>query len=294
MASSDPSSRSGISRRHFIQSSVGMSAGLALYSTVIARHWIEITQHDIHLDGLQPAFDGFKIVQLSDIHLDEFTEPVFLRHVIGRINDLQADLVLLTGDFINYGLTSKKFAVGSAWQCANLLTELKCDQVYGVLGNHDYFVGPGLVNEALVANKIKMLNNACVAIERGGARFWIAGVEDPLMGNPDPELAVPAAIRNSPNEPVVLMCHAPDYVDDLLVHPAGSGVDLMLSGHTHGGQVRLPMLGALQLPIMGRKYVEGLFHLDRMQLYVNRGIGTTGVPFRLNCAPEISLFTLRA
>ena len=89
------------------------------------------------------------------------------------------------------------------------------------------------------------------------------------------------------------MCHAPDYADDLLAHPAGMSVDLMLSGHTHGGQIRLPLVGALQLPDMGKKYVEGWFKLGRMQLYVNRGIGTVGVPFRLDCPPEISLFTLR-
>jgi predicted MPP superfamily phosphohydrolase len=89
------------------------------------------------------------------------------------------------------------------------------------------------------------------------------------------------------------MCHAPDYVDFLLKQPAGGTVALMLSGHTHGGQVRLPFMGATQLPEMGRKYVEGWFRIGALQLYVNRGIGTIGVPFRFNCPPEITLFTLR-
>jgi predicted MPP superfamily phosphohydrolase len=89
------------------------------------------------------------------------------------------------------------------------------------------------------------------------------------------------------------MCHTPDYADDLLAHPAGQAVDLMLSGHTHGGQVRLPLIGALSLPPLGQKYVEGWFQLGGMQLYVNRGIGTVGLPFRLNCPPEITLMTLR-
>lgn len=113
------------------------------------------------------------------------------------------------------------------------------------------------------------------------------------MGHPDPELAIPASIRNVPNEPIMLMCHAPDYADDLLAHPAGKAIGLMLSGHTHGGQIRLTLLGALELPPLGKKYVEGWFRLGGLQLYVNRGIGTVGLPFRLNCPPEITLITLR-
>ena len=89
------------------------------------------------------------------------------------------------------------------------------------------------------------------------------------------------------------MCHAPDYADELIACPAGKTVSLMLSGHTHGGQVRLPFIGALDLPVGGRKYIEGLFRLDSMQLYVNRGIGTVGVPFRFDCPPEITSITLR-
>jgi hypothetical protein len=132
-----------------------------------------------------------------------------------------------------------------------------------------------------------------VPIERGGSRIWLAGVDDPGAGKPDPELAIPAAIRNVPNAPVMLMSHAPDYVDDLLTHPGGQAVDLVLSGHTHGGQIRLPFLGPMVLPLMGRKYVDGLFRFGRTQLYVNRGLGTVGVPFRFACPPEITLITLR-
>ncbi|HEX9198436.1 MAG TPA: metallophosphoesterase, partial [Acidobacteriaceae bacterium] len=88
-------------------------------------------------------------------------------------------------------------------------------------------------------------------------------------------------------------CHAPDYADDVLAHPRGHLVDFMISGHSHGGQVRLPFIGPVILPFGGRKYVEGLFRLDRMQLYVNRGIGAVGLPIRLNCPPEITLFTLQ-
>jgi uncharacterized protein len=282
-----------VSRRSLLKAGIGGVVGLAAYSNVIARHWIEITRPDIRLTGLPAAFDGLRIAQLSDIHMDEFTEPFFLHHVIDRINQLQPDVVLLTGDFVSYEIGSRHFAIGSAWQCANILTSLRCKQLYAVMGNHDVYVSAKDVTSALRANRITVLNNSCLPIERPGARIWLAGVDDPLVGDPKPELAIPDSIRNVPNEPVILMCHAPDYADDLLAHPAGKAVDLMLSGHTHGGQVRLPLVGALQLPDLGKKYVEGWFQLGRMQLYVNRGIGTIGIPFRFDCPPEITLLTLR-
>jgi hypothetical protein len=175
-----------------------------------------------------------------------------------------------------------------------MLRELECKQVYAILGNHDVAVGAREVTAALTASGIPVLTNKCLPMERSGGRLWLAGLDDPVEGQPDPEQAIPVSIRNVPNEPVIVMCHAPDYADELMAQPAGKAVDLMVSGHTHGGQVRLPLVGALELPIMGRKYVEGWFRLGGMQLYVNRGIGTVGLPFRLDCPPEITLITLRS
>ncbi len=276
------------------------AAGLALYAGEIERHFLEISCADVHLPGLRATFDGMRIAQLSDIHLDVYTEPFFLRHAVNRINQLKPDTVFLTGDFVT-GIHGThrfralgRFARGAAQQCAGILNELECPYRYAVLGNHDLYVGAEIVMEALADNAITVLRNTSLPIERGGARFWLAGVDDPVEGHPAPDLAIPESIRNIPDEPVVLMCHAPDYADRLLTHPAGRTVSLMLSGHTHGGQVRLPIVGALALPPLGRKYVEGWFRLGNLQLYVNRGLGTVGVPFRFDCPPEISLLTLRA
>jgi predicted MPP superfamily phosphohydrolase len=282
-----------ITRRRFLKGGMYSAAGLALYSGEVERHWVEVTRHEAPLAGLPKAFDGMRVVQLSDIHLDEFTEPAFLRHVIDQVNRLHADMVLLTGDYVSDGIGTTKFAIGAAWQCANILTKLECKKVYAILGNHDVCVGPEEVAAALVANGIPVLRNACLPIEREGGRIWLSGLDDPLFGKPDPERAIPASIRNIPNEPIMLMCHAPDYADTLLSHPAGGAVSLMLSGHTHGGQVRVPFLGAMQLPELGRKYIQGWFGLGDLRLYVNRGIGTIGVPFRFDCPPEITLLTLR-
>jgi uncharacterized protein len=295
-----------ITRRRLLKQGLCGAVGLALYSSEIERHWIEVTEHEVSLVGLPQVFDGMRIAQLSDIHLDEYTEPFFLRDVIERVNRMAPDAIFLTGDFVSespiprrfssnaFARKARKFGVGAAWQCANLLRELKCRQLYAILGNHDVAVGAEEVTEALTANGIALLRNAYLPIERSGGRFWLAGLDDPVEGDPNPDLAIPPRIRNVQNEPVVLMCHAPDYVDDLRAHPVGNAIGLMLSGHTHGGQIRLPLVGALELPSLGKKYVEGWFRFGGLQLHVNRGIGTVGLPFRLNCPPEITLFTLRA
>jgi len=281
-----------ISRRTLLQSGVVGAAALALYASEVERHWIEVVHTEIRLSGLPEAFHGLRVAQLSDIHMDEYTEEFFLRDAVARINQLQPDVVLLTGDFVSGLPRGVKFATGAAWRCANLLTGLHCTRRYAVLGNHDMAVGAQAVIEALTANGITMLENAKVPLERDGARLWLAGVEDPLVGRPDPDLAVPASIRNVAGEPVILLCHAPDYVDFMLRYAGGRAVDFVLSGHTHGGQVRLPIIGAMQLPMLGKKYVEGHFQFGKLQLYVNRGLGTVGIPFRFDCPPEITLHTL--
>ncbi len=281
------------SRRRFLKAGTWGAAGLALYSGGLERHWIEITHREIYLRGLPADFDGWRIAQLSDIHMDEYTEPFFLRHAIYLINKMQPDMVVLTGDYVSFGISSIKYAVGAAWQCANILREIRCRPLYAVLGNHDVQVGEKEVTAALMASGITVLTNACLPIVHRGGRIWLAGTDDPVNGRPDLDLAVPVSIRNVPNEPVVMLCHAPDYVDDLLAHPAGKVVGLMLSGHTHGGQIRLPLIGPLWLPLLGRKYIDGWFKFGDLQLYVNRGLGTMSLPFRLYCPPEITLITLR-
>jgi len=283
-----------MTRRRFLVGGSLVAGGLALYGGEIERHWIEITHRDVFIPGLPQAFDGFRIAQLSDIHLDEYTEPFFLSDAVRDVNRLNPDVVFLTGDFVTHGILPRRLAIGAAWQCANLLNQIQCPHRYAVLGNHDVLIGPQDIIAALTANSITVLDNAHLPIERAGARFWLAGLDDPVEGTPDPELAIPASIRNVRHELIVLLCHAPDYVDDLLTSPTGRAVSLVLSGHTHGGQVRAPLVGPLILPPLGRKYVEGWFRFGSLQLYVNRGLGTVGVPIRFNCPPEIALLTLRS
>jgi predicted MPP superfamily phosphohydrolase len=276
-----------------MQTGLAGMAGVALYAGEFARHELEVNRREVFLADLPDAFDGYNIVQLSDIHMDEFTEPFFLRQVVTRLNQMRPDLVVLTGDFVTHGFARRRFAVGAAWQCANILNEIECRQRIAVLGNHDIAVGERPVTAALRANDIPLLRNSCIPVERDRGRIWLAGLDDPVTGRPNPDLAIPRSIRNLRTEPVLVLCHAPDYVDTLLADPVGSSIALMLSGHTHGGQVRLPLFGALQLPDGGKKYAEGMFRFGKLQLYVNRGIGCVGLPFRLNCPPEITSIILR-
>ncbi|KAA6461014.1 metallophosphoesterase [Acidobacteria bacterium AB60] len=280
-------------RRSLLKTLAYGTVGTALYAGEVERHWIDVVHQDVFLSGLPADFHGMTVAQLSDIHLNEYTEPFLLREAVDEINRLRPDMVLLTGDYVSAEVLPKKMTMHAAGECASLLSQLKCPQRYAILGNHDCIAGEEEITDSLRQNGIPVLRNAYVPIERGRGRIWLAGLEDPLCGNPDPDRAIPASIRNQSGEPVILMCHAPDFVDELIAHPAGQAVSFMLSGHTHGGQVRIPMVGAFHLPPYGRKYIEGWFPFGNLQLYVNRGIGSVGVPFRFNCRPEITLFTLR-
>ena len=278
-----------LTRRRFLRGTGVAAAGLAFYSGEIARHEISVQTHEIAIARLPDAFRGYRIAQISDIHFDEYTEPSFLRRVVGEVNRLAPDLVLLTGDYISAGPLGERFAARAMPRCIEILRELVCPLRYAVMGNHDYVLGPVQIRAELAKASVSLLLNQHVAVERAGQRLWLAGVSDPVVGKPNLQMAIPA---NS-DGPVILMAHAPDFADDVVTHLRGTIVDLMLSGHSHGGQVRLPLIGALSLPDGGRKYVEGLYRFGAMQLYVNRGIGTVGLPFRLNCPPEITLFTLK-
>ena len=254
-------SKAPVTRRRFLTAGACAAGGFALYAGEIERHWIEITRRDVVLPGLPSAFDGFRVAQLSDIHMDEYTEPFFLRDAVSQINRLKPDAVFFTGDLVTHQLLPKKFSIGPAWQGANILSELHCAHRYGVLGNHDALIGVEKITEALTANGISVLNNLSVPIESGGARIWLSGVGDVLEGKADPDVAIPAPIRNLPHEPIILLCHEPDFVDDLLALPSGQSVALMLSGHSHGGQIRRALRRPAHYPEFGQKVCAGMVSL---------------------------------
>jgi uncharacterized protein len=278
--------RAVLTRRNFLRAAVGSAAGLALYAGEISRHELEVVDLTIHLPRLPDPFAGIKIVQISDFHFEEFTEAAFLERVVQRVNEAAADLVVLTGDFVSTRPLPRHLSVRLAYHCAELLSRIACPLRYAVLGNHDALVGAPAVIDALRVHGIPVLANSFVPLERDGRRLWLAGIRDVLQQRPDLHAALPS---ESKSEPVILLAHEPDFAD----YAVGRQVDLVLSGHTHGGQVLIPFMPPLLLPEMGKRYVHGHFRLgDGMQLYVNRGIGAVTLPFRFRCPPEITLITL--
>ena len=278
-----------VTRRNLLVGSGTLLAGAALYSSLVSRHEISVITRNIPITDLPPAFQGYRVVQLSDFHLDEYTEPFFLEEVVAQVNRLAPDLVLLTGDYITRGSLTFVLDRRAAHRCAEILSTINCAQKFCILGNHDVAVNASMVTQALQARGLPVLRNSYETITVRGDSLHVGGTADPVTDIPDLSGAVPA----HPSGPVLVMIHAPDYVDSVREHPSGHLVDLMLSGHTHGGQIRLPILGATILPPLGQKYVQGHFQFGALQLYVNRGLGTVGLPARWNCPPEISLFTLQ-
>ena len=278
-----------ISRRKFLAGFVASTAGLTLYANEIGRHELQITYPTFYIRNLPPAFEGFRIVQFSDIHLEQYTEEFFVQEVIARVNALNADLLLVTGDFVSRGPMALEMSYAAAGRCAELLSTLTCKERFGILGNHDVNVGGRIIRDHMENNGLPILVNEFVKIERDGQHIFLSGLDDYSGGLPNLSLGVP----EKPDAPVILMVHEPDFAMKIPEHRRGPLVDLVLSGHTHGGQIRIPGIRPLALPPFGRLFPEGHYQIGSIQLYVNRGIGTVGVPFRFNCPPEITVATLR-
>lgn len=283
-----------LTRRTFLTLSAATVGGMALYSGEVARHEISVEEHTVHLDRLPDAFRGMRILQISDIHYMEFTESFFVREVVDHVNRLKPDMVLITGDFVTYGpiripetRIHKSFALRHMPELASILSNIQCPLRYTSLGNHDQMVNGRAIWNILVDHGLPCLVNQAVPLEKDGQRVWLVGLGSACVGDAKPDQAIPASSSRN-KEAVIVMAHEPDILPEIAKYDA----DLMLSGHTHGGQIRIPFLPPMFLPQYGKRYVEGWFHYGRTQLYVNRGVGAIGLPLRLNCPPEITVFTL--
>ena len=283
-----------LTRRRFLAGAAVTAAALSLYSGELERHALTTVHRTVRIRNLPTPFHGFTIAQLSDFHYRDFNEPYFMEHAVHAVNRLNPDMVALTGDFItahripdSAGMDSEKMRIEDANDCAAILQGLTCPMRFCSLGNHDAYSTKGIL-AALRANHLDPLYNDHFAIDRGGDRLWVAGLADAYFDVPNLATALP---KRKENEPIVLLGHEPDFADTVANY---SPVDLMLAGHTHGGQIRVPLMPAMFLPAMGVNYVSGLFQIHNgMQLYVTRGLGTMHLPFRLNCPPELTLFTLQ-
>jgi predicted MPP superfamily phosphohydrolase len=239
---------------------------------------LSLERVEIRLKRLPPKLDGFKIIHLSDTHHSPFTALEHIERTVKIANRLKPDMFLLTGDYVSH---HREYIA----PVAEVLGGLKASYgVHACLGNHDHWTDADLVTHMFRGEGINVLVNQGFRFEARGASFWLAGVDDYMVGKTD----VPAALRGSyPDEMKLLLAHNPI----IFREAARVAVDLTLSGHTHGGQIKIRDEEKRILP--KRKLKAGLHSRRNSQIYITRGIGTVVVPMRYQCPPEISLLELR-
>jgi predicted MPP superfamily phosphohydrolase len=257
---------------------------LASNFSIVARNAINeantltVEKITIGLKRLPKNLDGFRLVHLSDIHHSPFTNLGHISRAVEAANKLKPDMFVLTGDYVSH---EAEYIAPMAKVLGRLESEFG---TFACLGNHDHWTDAELVTKCLREADIKVLNNEGFRFQARNASFWLAGVDDYMVGLTD----LPAALRGSfPDEMKLLLAHNPK----ILYRAARSDVDLMLSGHTHGGQVKIRDEEKRILP--RRKFASGLYRRKETQVYITRGIGTVVLPVRYGCPPEISLIELK-
>jgi predicted MPP superfamily phosphohydrolase len=276
-----------LSRRGFLKALGHVSLGYLVagigaykYGTLLEPEWLAIEHVTIPIPRLKPLFEGFRIVQMSDFHLHPYTQIDQIANAVDEANRLKPDLVVLTGDFVLEN-------ADSIYELAPVLSRLNAKYgVFSVLGNHDLWTNASVVRSGLEEIGLPVMKNSGISLSIGQDMINLAGLDAAWDGQPDLNLA----LRDLPQGiPTILLMHEPDTAD---IFSQNKRVSLQLSGHTHGGQVRIPILGPPILPEYGKKYDSGLYRVNEMWLYTNRGIGVIGPPVRLNCRPEITEITL--
>lgn len=277
-----------LSRRRFLQ----LSGGLALsgaagygYTRLVEPNWVEVVEQSLAIPSLPEDLVGTRIAQLSDIHLGQYTGPEKLLDAVLRINQLSPDLVFLTGDYVTR----------TAGQASGLVEPLRAltAPAYAILGNHDLWTDRAAVTGYLAQTPVRLLVNQGTEALPG---LFVAGVDDLWSGAPD----IRASLDGLPAGAVsLLLAHEPDYFDRVVA--ADAPVAVQFSGHSHGGQVRIPSATpdgaglwtrAPVLPRYGQRYPIGHYRVGQRQVYTNRGLGVWPLPYRFNCRPEITLFRL--
>jgi predicted MPP superfamily phosphohydrolase len=278
----------GMSKRDFLKTGAGFGIATclaavtgALYSRGVEPNEIRVEEETVRLRRLPERFDGFKIALLSDFHIYPFTTAELINEAIRLANSIQPDLVVFAGDFVYK-------SAEAAFELAPLFEKLNPPKgVFAVLGNHDHRIGPDIVSEALTKAGIEILNNRGVELQLDSDSIYLAGIDSFVAGNPSPSEAFSARRGDLCS---ITLVHEPDPIANLCLEVP---IDLQLSGHSHGGQVRLPVFGPLVLPEFGQVYNLGLYRVGQAQVYTSRGVGTVAVPIRFNCPPEVTAITLR-
>ena len=275
-----------MSRRRLLRYGISLSltalAGTA-YTTLVEPAWIDVSHISLVLPRLAPEFCGYRIAQISDIHMGDWMNTERLADVIALTNTQSADLVALTGDFVT------RHPERHAHDLISGLSTLKArDGAVAVLGNHDHWSNAQGVRDILKASGIRELANAVQTVRRGSAELHIGGVDDVWEGLDRLDNVLGALPAGGA---AILLAHEPDFADE---SAATGRFDLQISGHSHGGQIALPFGGPLHVPLYARKYPSGRYQVGDMIQYTNRGVGMIRPYVRLSCRPEITVFHLHA
>ncbi len=267
---------------------VGLIGGT--YGFLVEPFWLETVHVELTLPRLPRSFSGLRLLQLSDIHLGGWMDMARLEQLVAQSLAARPDVIVITGDLI-YGRPWDHVSVAdtAAGMAAALRPLAKACPVFAVMGNHDHWVDVVPVRQAVADAGIRELINTVHTFERDGEYLHICGLDDlwELKTRLEGVLDV-----LPPEGAAILLIHEPDFARSSA--PTGR-FDLQLSGHTHGGQIVLPFIGAPVRPYLGSRYpASGLCQVNDMYLYTNRGAGMGGIPIRFNCRPEITLFTLRS
>jgi predicted MPP superfamily phosphohydrolase len=270
-------------RRKFLKyagiTSLGSVTVTGLYPFLEAK-WCRVTRQTVALPNLPRPFRGTTLALISDVHHGPFVPLAYVRHVVETTNSLEPDLALLTGDFVS---KSPRYIAPAIEALGKLRARMGR---FSVLGNHDHWESAPASRQALDAAGIARVDNGGTWLERGGARLRVCGVGDLWTDRQH----LPSALGDATDrDAVILLSHNPDFAEGLRDRRVG----LILSGHTHGGQVIVPGYGAPIVPSRyGQKYLHGLVRGLSCQVFITRGVGTVTPPVRFLCRPEIVLITL--
>ena len=255
---------------------------LLAWGFFIEKETIKVEKFSLEIENLPSSFKDSKIIHLSDLHSKNFGKME--ERILVSLKTLNPDYIFITGDIVDW-TTKDLESCKEFWQ---KLSEGYPGKIFGVLGNHEHR-NPRLktIKSLLDESGIEILVNESVKLEKGDQFIYLIGVDDPHLKHDDSEKAMQVI---NPGIPKILIAHSPEIFRDI----KEKNIDLALVGHTHGGQVNIPLITDFFLPLKyDKKYKEGLFREDSTIMYVNRGIGTTAFPFRLNSFPEITLITLK-
>jgi len=264
----------------------GALLGVAVYARKVEPEGVEVVSVSLSLPRLDERFDGYRIAHISDFHADDWMTPGRVSSLVDLVNVEEPDLVLVTGDFATYSRLRSK--INHVPDLVAPLKRLRApDGSFAVLGNHDHKTNAQVVRRVLAASGVTELCNTVRTLCRGEAALHLCGVDSALEGVSCPDRVLERLPKVGA---AILLAHEPDIADEVA---ATERLDLQLSGHSHGGQMGLPLLRFPFLPKLSRKYPIGLYRLGEMFLYVNRGLGAHP-RFRFACRPEVTIFTLRA